>query len=118
MNSYIHHTPGRLRIRVPATKGDALTASRIAGDLVALEGVTRAEANPVTGSVLVWYDTEKTDGSSCLAMLKIPVRWDALRAAKPRRSRRLARKIGKAASWYLLEKALERSVPLLLGALL
>lgn len=119
MNSYIHHVPGRLRVRVPAAKGNSFRASRIARELVALEGVTCAEANPLTGSVLVWYDTEMTDGSACLALLKVPVCCPK-RIERQRRDerRRMARKVAETASWYLLEKALERSVPLLLSALL
>ena len=55
-----------LRVRVPAAKGNSFRASRLASELVALEGVTRAEANPLTGSVLVWYEKEMTDGLACL----------------------------------------------------
>lgn len=69
-----------LRVRVPAAKGNSFRASRLASELVALEGVTRAEANPLTGSVLVWYEKEMTDGLACLVPLRssgvgILVRW-------------------------------------------
>jgi hypothetical protein len=52
----VHHLPGRIRVHIPRLKGRAKLGSRICEMAEAIPGVHRAEANPVTGSVLVRYD--------------------------------------------------------------
>ncbi len=51
-----HETPGRLRVRILAVRGDAGAARRAAAAAQACEGVRLATANPATGSLLVEYD--------------------------------------------------------------
>jgi copper chaperone CopZ len=48
-----HRTAGRLRLRVPSKKGDALYFASVRDALSAIEGVESVEVSPVTGSVLV-----------------------------------------------------------------
>ena len=49
---------GRVRLRHPALR-DAATADMAAAALGAVEGVVSVRANPVTGSLLLFYDAER-----------------------------------------------------------
>lgn len=54
--SVMHHLPGRLRIRLSGVKGNRVRAHSIERELEVLDGVTDAESNTPTGSVVVRYD--------------------------------------------------------------
>jgi copper chaperone CopZ len=56
MSTYVHHVPGRLRVRIAAVKRNRQAADRAKRTLSALPGVVSAEANIVTGSVTLRYD--------------------------------------------------------------
>ena len=59
MSFYLHHVPGRLRLRMPELRGKRIAcddAKRLAGSI---PGVIEAEANPITGSLLVFYDEQR-----------------------------------------------------------
>jgi hypothetical protein len=55
MGHYIHHVPGRLRIRTPRLKRDAVHAEAAEAFVLMIEGVTAARANSVTGSIILTY---------------------------------------------------------------
>ena len=69
MTDYLHHIPGRLRVRAkafrcdPAVRGDTLVK------LQALEGVNSIRLNPKAGSVTVCYDVGVTDPHRILAFI-------------------------------------------------
>ncbi len=67
-----HAIDGRLRIRVPAIRGDAAAAATLADRLRRVPGVRHVEASRLTGSVVVRHDA-----SAAAAV------WDGLRAALP-----------------------------------
>ena len=50
--SYVHHIPGRIRIRTQALKGNPAEAAAQADWLRSLAGVEDVAVNPLTGSVL------------------------------------------------------------------
>ena len=56
MGYYLHHVPGRLRIRTPFVKNNSDRAGFIQELLQNIPGVTSASVNIVTGSVLVLYE--------------------------------------------------------------
>jgi copper chaperone CopZ len=56
MATYLHALDGRIRVRLPEIRGDRRTAARLRQTLRTRSGVTAAEVNPLTGSVLVEYD--------------------------------------------------------------
>jgi glycosyltransferase A (GT-A) superfamily protein (DUF2064 family) len=114
MSCYVHSVPGRLRVRIPAAKGQPTTAEKLADRLNALEGITSVAANPVTGSILIRYDTAVTDAAACLAILNVRTMREPDTSS---RGRRLASKMTEAAMWYLLEKTVERCFLLILAAL-
>jgi copper chaperone CopZ len=57
MNPYIHILDGRLRIKVPEVKYAPLKAAEVVRALQSVHGVTHAQANPTTGSVLVLFNS-------------------------------------------------------------
>ncbi len=55
MKHYIHQIPGRLRIKSPILKNEKHHPG-VRELLFTLKGVERAELNPTTGSVTIFYD--------------------------------------------------------------
>jgi cation transport ATPase len=54
----VHHTPGRLRLKVAGAKGNADFLDRVKDALGPIQGIREIAVNSVTGSVLVHYDSE------------------------------------------------------------
>lgn len=72
----ISATPGRARLRPRGLRGDASRAEELAARLWALDGVTAAESNPLTGTLLVRFDAERVTLPEIMAALE-PRRADA-----------------------------------------
>lgn len=53
MSRYIHHVPGRLRVKSTGLKRNEAEAARIVAHMQHLHGVASAEVNTVTGSLLI-----------------------------------------------------------------
>jgi len=53
-----HHIPGRIRIRIPAARGDPGLLEQIRIGAEAVSGVESVESNAITGSVLIRYSRE------------------------------------------------------------
>jgi hypothetical protein len=51
-----HQTSGRVRIDLPAKRGDAAYFSTLSQQMAGLDEVLAVRTNPVTGSVIVEYD--------------------------------------------------------------
>ena len=51
-----HHSPGRLRIRVPAAKGNAAGIEAIRQSLTKVPGVQQVTINPTIGTITIHYD--------------------------------------------------------------
>ena len=68
--SYLHSLDGRLRVKVAEVKGDPDHARHVETCLRQRPEVTRAEANPVTGNVLVVYESEEMDQEAVLDALR------------------------------------------------
>ena len=54
---YCHILEGRIRIKVPQVKGSYAMAGEMESQLAKLEGVANVKANPLTGYVLVLFDS-------------------------------------------------------------
>lgn len=52
----VHKLPGRVRLRLPALKGNPNLVAEAEGRLLALPGIKKVRANPVTGSLELLYD--------------------------------------------------------------
>lgn len=57
METYLHSTPGRLRVKHPKLRGPSSSTELLETSLDALTGVASASVNTRTGSLLVHYDT-------------------------------------------------------------
>jgi hypothetical protein len=55
----VHFLPGRVRLKVPAAKGNAAYIAQVREMFLQVPGVRSLEANPITGSVLILYDTRR-----------------------------------------------------------
>jgi hypothetical protein len=53
-----HSSPGRLRVKVPAHRGNPIVLEGLCGHLRNYPGIYSAEANPVTGSILILHETD------------------------------------------------------------
>jgi hypothetical protein len=69
MDYYFHHIPGRLRVKSPLLKKNPPLAARAEQLLKSLSGVDAIAANPVTGSIVVRYDSRETSSEDILRAL-------------------------------------------------
>ena len=70
MTYYVHSVPGRLRVKIPRVKGNALRAAEVEKLLEGVSGVRSGTASMVTGSVVVSYDPEQVDADGILEVLR------------------------------------------------
>ncbi len=123
MTEYIHHIPGRLRVRVTCLRGNEEKTRAITNRLGSVAGVRSAVVNPLTGSVTLHYDTFQTNSSVLLEFLKAEIGVDAQIPANTaggaftRSGVDLQKRVGKAIAAYVVEKAIERSLIALVAAL-
>jgi copper chaperone CopZ len=118
----IHHVPGRLRIRVREVKGNVAKAHSIERALAAFPGVKDVASNIRIGSVVVHYDPETASVSSVLSALNVDC---VMPAHSPRLERgrnivreEIAKKVASVVLGMLIEKAMQRSLLMLLAAIL
>jgi hypothetical protein len=124
MSHYIHHTPGRLRIKAHQFKRNERQASALRIALEAAPGITAADVNTLTGSVVINYDHHATDVDQIWNHLRHHGLIDAKLAlehagdAITQSVNKAAAAAGKFAAGFVLEKVLERSAVALIGAVL
>ena len=70
MSYYIHSIPGRLRVKTPLVKGNQEKARDVEGLLNCCQGVDKASANPLTGSIVVNYDSTAVNDRSIINLLE------------------------------------------------
>jgi len=58
MKHYIHHVPGRVRMKNPDFKGNTTLLQEVASCFLGQEGIEGIETNPLTGSVVILYDQQ------------------------------------------------------------
>ncbi len=56
-----HQVPGRIRMKVPAGKGNEELLRQISETFGAIPGIEQVTVNPVTGSILLKYDVDRHD---------------------------------------------------------
>lgn len=59
MTDYIHHVPGRLRVRSKSLRGSGCDTEQLCAVLDTLEGIGERRLNAKTGSLLVYYDPKR-----------------------------------------------------------
>jgi copper chaperone CopZ len=117
MSHYIHHVPGRLRIRSSSFRCDPVSARIAEGELSATEGVREVRVNPRAGSITVHYDTVHLTQAQILERLEqVGCLGATLRADQG--STRVHEAFGKALVGAVMQKAVERSALRLVSVLL
>jgi len=59
MNVYVHNVPGRLRVKIPSIKHLNNEARKVESLFEFGEGIEKAQANSLTGSLTITYDPER-----------------------------------------------------------
>lgn len=127
MGHYVHHVPGRLRVKAPALKRNPRLAAQVCSAAMTLDGVSGAEANPVTGSLIVTYDPLRIDPRMVLQRLAEDgvIRADVSLPEPDQVGFDLGRvaagatgNLGNALMGVLVEKLVERSAVALVAAVL
>jgi copper chaperone CopZ len=123
---YIHHVPGRLRVRTAVVKRNERQATAVKALLQSTEGVRTVAVNPLTGSVTVHYDEKTTNPSALMDVLNrqgYPLGQTSLSAvaqASPAASTnsQLGRALAATAATFLVKTAVEYSLRALVASLL
>jgi copper chaperone CopZ len=89
MNPYLHHVPGRLRLKTRSLKNSEAKAAEIRALFAQLPGIKSIEINPVTGSMLVRYDTAGITSAKILGFLVANGVITSIPEARPRLAPRL-----------------------------
>lgn len=117
MSHYIHHVPGRLRIRASSFRCDPIRARQAEEALRLTAGVREVRVNPRASSITVHYDPATLTQVQVLARLEdIGCLGGVIRADAG--SGRVHDIIGKALVGALFQKAVERSAAQLVSVLL
>ncbi|TVR98964.1 MAG: heavy-metal-associated domain-containing protein [Rhodospirillales bacterium] len=126
MSRYVHHVPGRLRIRTPAIKRRPEAAETARRCLSAIDGVIAAEASALTGSITLRYDPARIGHQDLVGVLRghgyaahdIAATGTAPAAgASDGVANQLVETAAKTVAVVLLEKLIERSTVAVIGAL-
>jgi copper chaperone CopZ len=121
MVHFIHHVPGRLRVKTATIKGRGVLADKAIAHLGALEGITSAAANPVTGSIVINYDAARMSAGRVLDSLRQGGYIQEVVDGHPERpaaGSRLAGRVGDTLLNKVIETVVERSAVALIGALI
>ena len=70
MGTYVHHVPGRLRVKLPALGRDPRLSGTVREAVEAIEGVTTATVNLRSRSLIVRYDSRSVTAEAVLDCLK------------------------------------------------
>lgn len=116
MSQYIHHVPGRIRIRSRAFQCYGARADAAQARLLAMDGIRSVEIKPRAASLIVQYDPECLSRAALFATLEelgcmAPVRRDNAHV------RQIGETFGKALVGAVMQKAVEQSARTLVGAL-
>jgi hypothetical protein len=120
MSHYIHHLPGRLRVKSPHIKRNAHRADEARRHFSGLDGVLSAEASTVTGSLLITYDVNRVGAETLLASLRHlgHVAGPDAQPGMPIPSDNPMQRLSDSVVNKLVETAIERSATALIAAIL
>jgi hypothetical protein len=89
MSPYLHHVPGRLRLKTRSLKNSGAKAAEIRALFAQLPGIKAVELNLVTGSMLVRYETAGITSAKILGFLVANSVITSIPEARPRLAPRL-----------------------------
>lgn len=117
MSQYIHHVPGRLRIRSQSLRCRSDKALAAQNRLVSMDGVQSVRINPRAGSITILYDANALRQADLLSALhEVGCMSAAVRSDE--HVRKVADTFGKALVGAVMQKAVEQSARTLVGALI
>jgi len=128
VSQYVHHTPGRLRVRSAGLKRNQSAADKVRAAFKDLPGVNKVEVNTITGSVTLIYDLGLIDADTLKAHLRAhghlhtsPQRRAAI--AAPRGTPAVSgigagERVARTVATMLLEKLVEHSALALVAAII
>ncbi|WP_295885756.1 HMA2 domain-containing protein [uncultured Thiohalocapsa sp.] len=108
MGQYIHHVPGRIRIRSNAFHCEGERAAAAQAELLAMDGIRSVQVRPRSSSLIVQYDPQRISHATLFAALEdlgcmAPVRRDTTHV------RQIGETFGKALVGAVMQKAVEQS---------
>jgi len=120
MTHYVHHVPGRLRVKSPALKKNERQAKLVKEYLDSMNGVLSADVSTVTGSIVIKYDAFLVEGKTILNSLHA---MGYAQNATPHREvyssgMDVGQKVSDTVVNKLLETVIERSAVALIAALI
>jgi hypothetical protein len=124
MSHYVHHVPGRLRVKCALIKRNEARAAAVRELLVAVRGVVACEVKAITGSVVARYDPALVNAPALVELLEAegfisgPARRIDDSAAPHSKVASVTGRVAKAVGGVLLEKLVEHSAVALIGAIL
>ncbi|MEN6441657.1 MAG: HMA2 domain-containing protein [Syntrophobacter sp.] len=123
MTCYLHHVPGRIRVKTPIIKGNTFRATEIEELLRNVAGVYGVSANTLTGSILINYDVSMTTAGKILELFGKEANFDLASAEShekyvDERLSQAGEKIGKAVFGIMIGKMLEGTPLSLLAAMI
>ncbi len=127
MTEYLHHVPGRLRLRARLFRHASPERSRLLRELRALDGIRDVRLNEKAASVTIFYDAGMADADDIMAFIgehcavtASSVRQPSVaRVAKPAAAATatpLVSEIGRVALSVIVSKGVNYSLSSLLGA--
>jgi copper chaperone CopZ len=122
VSHYIHHGPGRLRVRTPALKRNKRESEKVRTAVQAIDGVMAVDVNHLTGSITVSYDKAASPNAvlelfQTYGYIGEPMMMPADAHADDAASR-AGHAVAKFAVGVLVEKLVEHSAVALIGALI
>jgi hypothetical protein len=123
MSYYVHHTPGRVRVRIPDIKGNPRKAKRVQELFENVEGIDQVTLNALTGSLVVHYDADRMGSDSVLDILRQNHYFDDTKAITNEEYiqnsvSKAGRSFGKAVFGWVVGKAIEDTGFAILAALI
>jgi hypothetical protein len=112
MRYYVHHTPGRLRIKIPHVKHRPYRARSVQDLLEGHGGLERVDVNAATGSVVIHYNPETISYDQIVNLLKYNDLFDESRVMSEqeyhiRAGAKAGKALGKAAFGWAMSRVLE-----------
>lgn len=127
MSCYLHHVPGRIRIKCATLKGPDRRICGIEGRLASQPGVRAVTGNALTGSIVVNYDQKITRAGKIIDILARECNIDISTAVDidsyvderlSRTGRKISEKMGKALLGVVIGQVLEGSPLAFLAAVI
>jgi hypothetical protein len=131
MSHYLHHVPGRLRLKTRSLKNSSAKADEVRALFQQLPGIEAIDLNLLTGSMLVRYDVASITSARILGFLVAHSVITSIPEARPRPAAKLldgsmeasiaenlAQRLARSLADFVIEKVLQRAALALISAVI